>query len=40
MQNRLLESRDGLALIDVSIVEFEALSNDAVLILLEIPYHC
>lgn len=37
VQNRLLESRDGLALTDVEFVEFEALSNDAILILLEIP---
>jgi quercetin 2,3-dioxygenase len=36
VQNRLLESRDGLALLDVEEVEFEALSDEAVLIILEV----
>ena len=41
VQNRLLHERDGLALTAVRAgeVEFEALSNDAVLLLLEIPSH-
>ncbi|GAB4017652.1 hypothetical protein GCM10028808_49670 [Spirosoma migulaei] len=39
VQNRLLHARDGLALttIDNGEVEFEALSNDAVLMILEVP---
>ncbi|GAB3956509.1 hypothetical protein GCM10028805_46580 [Spirosoma harenae] len=39
VQNRLLHERDGLALTDVQHgeIEFEALSNDALLLLLEIP---
>ena len=35
-QNRLLEARDGLALSNVSISDFEALSNDAILVILEV----
>lgn len=41
VQNRLLHPRDGLALQGLDTVEFEALSNDAILLLLEIslePY--
>lgn len=38
VQNRLLESRDGLALTNVELLEFEALSNDAVLIFIEVPF--
>ena len=34
--NRLLESRDGLALSNIETVEFEALSSDAILLLFEI----
>ena len=34
--NRLLETRDGIALSNIEAVEFEALSNDAILLLLEI----
>lgn len=37
VQNRLLHERDGLALWDTEIIEAEALSNDAILIILEIP---
>lgn len=37
VQNRLLHPRDGLLLRHVESVEFEALSNDAILFLLEIP---
>ena len=36
VQNRLLHARDGLALPDISEIELEALSNDAVVLLLEI----
>lgn len=36
MQNRLLEARDGLGLWNVDEIEFEALSNEAVLLILEI----
>jgi len=36
VQNRLLHPRDGLALQGVDTVEFEALSNDAILLLLEV----
>lgn len=38
-QNRLLHEKDGLALLPIQneTIEFEALSNDAILILLEIP---
>ncbi|MCF0054029.1 hypothetical protein LXM25_28405 [Dyadobacter sp. LJ53] len=35
VQNRLLEKRDGLSLRNVSEVEFEALSNDAIILILE-----
>ena len=35
-QNRLLESRDGLLLLNVQRVEFEALSSDAIVLLLEV----
>ena len=34
--NRLLETRDGMALSRIETVEFEALSHDAILLLLEI----
>ena len=34
--NRLLETRDGMALSHIETVEFEALSHDAILLLLEI----
>ncbi|WP_080056662.1 pirin family protein [Spirosoma aerolatum] len=39
VQNRLLHERDGLALLDIrhGEVAFEALSNDAMLLLLEVP---
>ena len=37
VQYRLLEARDGLALWNVKDVEMEALSNDAILLLLELP---
>ncbi len=36
VQNRLLHARDGLSLSDISEVELEALSNDAVVLLIEI----
>ncbi|CAH0996149.1 Quercetin 2,3-dioxygenase [Emticicia aquatica] len=36
-QNRLLHPRDGLALWHVKEVDFEALSNEAMILLLEIP---
>lgn len=36
LQNRLLHERDGLALWDTNTIEAEALSNDAVLLLLEL----
>lgn len=41
VQNRLLHERDGLALTTIfnGEVAFEALSNDAILLLLEIPIH-
>jgi quercetin 2,3-dioxygenase len=35
-QNRLLETRDGLALSNITTSEFEALSNDAILLILEV----
>lgn len=38
VQNRLLHARDGLSLCDVDAVELEALSNDAVILLLELPF--
>lgn len=37
VQNRLLHSRDGLSLTHVTEVDFEALSNDAILLILEVP---
>lgn len=37
VQYRLLETRDGLALWDVEQIEIEALSNDAILLLVELP---
>ncbi|QHV98609.1 pirin family protein [Spirosoma endbachense] len=39
VQNRLLHERDGLALTNLKegVLEFEALSNDAILLLMEIP---
>jgi len=36
VQNRLLHPRDGLSLINVTEIEFEALSNDAILLILEV----
>ncbi len=36
VQNRLLQARDGLSLVGVDAVELEALSNNAVVILLEL----
>jgi len=36
VQNRLLEKRDGLSLRNVSEVEFEALSNNAILLIMEV----
>ncbi len=36
-QNRLLHPRDGLALWNVQEIDFEALSNDAMLLIFEIP---
>lgn len=38
VQNRLLEPRDGLSLLDVTEVEFEALSNNAIILFLEIEH--
>ncbi|WP_428656324.1 pirin family protein [Runella sp.] len=38
VQNRLLHPRDGLSLQSVEAVEFEALSNDAILLLLEVVF--
>lgn len=35
VQNRLLRSRDGLALWNLSEIEFEALSNDAIILIIE-----
>jgi len=37
VQHRLLHARDGLALWDVMAVEVEALSNEAILLLMEVP---
>ena len=37
VQHRLLETRDGLALWNAEQVEIEALSNDAILLLVELP---
>ena len=36
VENRLLESRDGLAIWNTDRIELEALSNEAILLLLEI----
>lgn len=36
-ENRLIESRDGLALRGIGMAEFEALSENAILLILEIP---
>ncbi|MCF2446297.1 pirin [Dyadobacter sp. CY345] len=36
VQNRLLETRDGLSLLNLEELEFEALSNDAIILILEI----
>ena len=36
VQNRLLEARDGLSLWNLSKLEFEALSNDAILMIIEV----
>ena len=36
VQNRLLETRDGLALWDIEEIELEALSNEAIILLIEI----
>jgi len=36
-QHRLLHARDGLALWDVAEIEMEALSNDAIILVLEVP---
>jgi len=36
-QNRLLESRDALAIWDVTAIEFEALSENALILLIETP---
>jgi hypothetical protein len=35
VQNRLLQPRDGLALWNIDQIEFEALSNDAIMLLVE-----
>jgi quercetin 2,3-dioxygenase len=37
MEDRLLHAKDGLAIWNTDTIDFEALSNDAMLILLEIP---
>lgn len=37
--NRLIESRDGLAIVNTENVDFEALSENAMLLILEIPLH-
>jgi redox-sensitive bicupin YhaK (pirin superfamily) len=37
VQYRLLHARDGLALWEAERVEWEALSNDAILLVLEVP---
>lgn len=38
-QNRLLESRDALSIWDVAGIEFESLSENAILLLVETPLH-
>lgn len=37
VDNKLMEARDGLAIWDADEIEFEALSNDAMLLIFEIP---
>lgn len=37
LQNRLLHAKDGLAVWGATVIEAEALSNDAILLLLELP---
>ncbi|MEI9917409.1 MAG: hypothetical protein WDO14_01235 [Bacteroidota bacterium] len=37
VQNRLLEPRDGLELSEVTEIEFEALSNEAILLIVDVP---
>ena len=37
VQDRLLHTKDGLAMWDAEEIDFEALSNGAILLLLEIP---
>lgn len=37
VDNKLMEARDGLAIWDAEEIEFEALSNDAMLLIFEIP---
>lgn len=37
--NRLVEARDGLAIVNVAEIEFEALSENAMLLVMEIPLH-
>ncbi len=37
VQNRLLETRDGLALWETDEIEFEALSNEAIVLFIEMP---
>jgi len=37
VQYRLLHARDGLALWDIDSIELEALSNDAIILLMELP---
>lgn len=36
VENRLLEAKDGLALWNTANIELEALSNEAILLLLEV----
>ncbi len=38
VQNRLLHARDGLSLSEIDVLELEALSNVAVILLLELPF--
>jgi hypothetical protein len=37
VQGRLLENRDALSLWDTEEIDMEALSNDAVILLIEVP---
>lgn len=39
LDNRLIESRDGLALVNTQSIDFEALSDNAMLLVMEIPLH-